>query len=124
MAKSLIGTVSSAAPDKTITVIVQTRKTHRIYKKQFTVTTKFMAHDENNDCKVGDKVVIIETKPISARKKFKLDKILQRAKLTEKDKAVIEAEETSPAQTSQAAKPSKKKVEEQEEVSAGKETKE
>ncbi len=54
-----------------------------------------MAHDENNDCKVGDKVIISETRPLSARKRFTLDKILERATLTEKDKAVIEQEDTT-----------------------------
>ncbi len=90
MAKTLTGVVSSAAPDKTIVITVQTRKTHPIYKKQYTQSTKFMAHDENNECKVGDKVVIVETRPLSARKRFKLEKILQRATITKDDLAVLD----------------------------------
>jgi small subunit ribosomal protein S17 len=92
MAKTLTGIVSSTAPNKTITVSVHTRKTHPLYKKQYPVTTKFMAHDENNECKVGDKVIIAETKPISAKKRFKLEKIIERAKLTEEDKQAIKTE--------------------------------
>lgn len=94
MAKELTGIVSSNAADKTITVTVHSKKTHPVYKKQYPVSAKFLAHDQNNDCKVGDKVVICETKPISARKKFTLAKIIERAKLSEKDKAVIDTEET------------------------------
>lgn len=92
MAKTLTGVVSSAAPDKTIVITVQTRKTHPIYKKQYTTNTKFMAHDENNECKVGDKVVIIETRPISARKRFKLEKILERAVISKDDLAMLNEE--------------------------------
>ncbi len=90
MAKSLTGVVSSNAPDKTIVITVQTRKTHPIYKKQYTVTSKFMAHDENNDCNVGDKVVIEETRPLSARKRFTLKEIVERAAMTKDDLNVIE----------------------------------
>jgi small subunit ribosomal protein S17 len=92
MAKTLIGTVTSTAPDKTAVVAVNTRKTHPIYKKQYIVTRKFMAHDEENSCKVGDRVSIIETRPISARKRFKLEKILEHAALTKEDLKAIEDE--------------------------------
>lgn len=79
MAKTFVGVVSSDKPDKTIIVSVATRKTHPIYKKQFTSTKKFMAHDDTNDAREGDKVVIVETKPLSARKRFALEKVLERA---------------------------------------------
>lgn len=79
MAKTFVGVVSSDKADKTIVVKVATRKTHPIYKKQFTSTNKFMAHDEKNNAHIGDKVVISETRPISARKRFTLDKVLERA---------------------------------------------
>lgn len=91
MAKTLIGTVTSVAPNKTIVISVSTRKTHPIYKKQYSVSNKFMAHDEKNDCKVGDKVSIVETRPISARKHFKLQEILQRAALTQAEIKAIDA---------------------------------
>ena len=99
MAKTLIGTVSSVATNKTIVITLHTRKTHPLYKKQYTVTSKYMAHDENNDCKVGDQVSIVETRPISARKHYTLKEILKRAQLTAEDKAVIETSaETKPAE--------------------------
>ncbi|MGI9027346.1 MAG: 30S ribosomal protein S17 [Candidatus Saccharimonadales bacterium] len=96
MAKTLIGTVSSVAPNKTIVITIHTRKTHPIYKKQYTVSSKYMAHDENNDCKVGDKVSIIETRPLSARKRHTLHSVIQRAVLTKEDKDAIETSAQSP----------------------------
>lgn len=93
MAKTLIGTVSSNASDKTIVITVQTRKTHPLYKKQYTVTSKFMAHDEKNECKVGDRVSIVETRPMSARKRYKLEKVLEKAALTSEDLAAIDKNE-------------------------------
>ncbi len=79
MAKTLIGTVSSDKVDKTIVVTVRTRKTHPIYRKQYTVSKKFMAHDEKNEAHVGDQVAIIETRPISARKRHTLDRVITKA---------------------------------------------
>ena len=79
MAKSIIGVVTSDKSNKTIVVTVQTRKTHPLYKKQYTVNSKFMAHDEKNEAKVGDKVVITEVRPISARKRFILTEISEKA---------------------------------------------
>ena len=85
MAKTIIGTVSSSKADKTIVVTVATRKTHPLYRKQYTESKKFMAHDEKNEAQVGDKVAIIETRPISARKHFKLERIIEKPKLRESD---------------------------------------
>ena len=79
MAKTIIGVVSSDKADKTIVVTAQERKTHPLYRKQFTVSRKFMAHDEKNQAKVGDKVLIAETRPLSARKRFELVKVIERA---------------------------------------------
>lgn len=81
MAKTLVGTVSSNKPDKTIVVTVVTRRTHPIYKKQYSESKKFMAHDEKNEAMVGDKVIIAETRPLSARKRFTLEKIVERPAL-------------------------------------------
>jgi len=78
MAKQLIGIVTSDKPNKTIIVTVLTRKTHPVYKKQYSSNTKFMAHDEKNHATVGDKVSIIETRPRSARKRYELQEILER----------------------------------------------
>ncbi len=79
MAKRLVGTVSSEKADKTIVVTVRTRKTHPIYRKQYTVSKKFMAHDEANEAHVGDRVAIVETRPLSARKRHALDRVVERA---------------------------------------------
>lgn len=79
MAKTLTGVVTSDRPDKTIVVSVATRKTHPVYKKQYTQTQKFMAHDEKNEAHEGDTVVISETRPLSARKRFELTKIVGKA---------------------------------------------
>lgn len=79
MARLLTGTVFSNKGQKTIVVNVATRKTHPLYKKQYTINTRFMAHDEKNEAQVGDRVTIAESRPISARKRFVLSKILQRA---------------------------------------------
>lgn len=84
-AKTIIGTVSSAKTDKTIVVTVQTRKTHPLYRKQYTVTKKFMAHDEKNEAQVGDRVEITETRPLSARKRHMLTQIIEKPKLREED---------------------------------------
>jgi len=94
MAKSLIGVVSSSKADKTIVVTVQTRKTHPIYRKQFTVSKKFMAHDEKNEAVAGDKVEIIETRPLSARKHHRLSRIIEKPALREDSLAVTKLEET------------------------------
>jgi small subunit ribosomal protein S17 len=79
MAKTLTGTVTSDVANKTITVTVTSRETHPIYGKQYTVSRKYAAHDENNDAKNGDLVTISETRPVSKRKSFKLDKILEKS---------------------------------------------
>ena len=79
MAKTLTGIVTSALRDKTITVTVTSRETHPIYKKQYTVSRKYTAHDENNEASLGDKVTIVETRPISKTKSFKLDKVLEKS---------------------------------------------
>lgn len=79
MARTLTGEVSSAKGDKTIVVAIKTRKTHPIYKKQYSVTTKFMAHDEKNEAHEGDQVQIAESRPLSARKRWTLVKIVETA---------------------------------------------
>ena len=76
MARKLVGTVTSDVQDKTIVVAVARRVTHPVYGKQYTVTKKFAAHDEKNEAKLGDKVEIIETRPISKHKSFRLSHII------------------------------------------------
>jgi len=80
MAKTLTGIVTSDVADKTITVTVTSRETHPIYKKQYTVSRKYAAHDENNEAKKGDKVTIRETRPVSKRKSFTLDHIDEKSR--------------------------------------------
>jgi small subunit ribosomal protein S17 len=82
-AKTIIGVVSSAKADKTIVVTVDTRKTHPLYRKQYTVSSKYMAHDEKNEAQVGDKVAITETRPLSARKRYTLDRIIEKPAIRE-----------------------------------------
>lgn len=85
MAKTLIGRVSSDKTDKTITVTVVTRKTHPLYKKQYSESKKFMAHDEKNEAKLGDRVSIVETRPLSARKRYILKEVIERPALVEQE---------------------------------------
>lgn len=92
MAKSFTGVVASDQSDKTIVVVVRTRKTHPIYKKQYTETKKFMAHDESNQAKAGDRVTIVETRPVSARKRFSLEKVLEKATIRHEE--TVETEPT------------------------------
>ena len=73
------GTVVSDKMDKTITVVVETKKTHPLYGKRVKYSKKFKAHDENNEAKIGGKVVIMETRPLSATKRFRLVEIVEKA---------------------------------------------
>lgn len=95
MARTITGVVSSAKGDKTIVVTVQTRKTHPLYRKQYTVSKKFMAHDEKNEAQVGDKVSIIETRPLSARKHHALERIIEKPALREDSLKVTKADAES-----------------------------
>lgn len=74
------GRVVSNRMDKTITVAVDRKVKHAIYGKYITKTTKYMAHDENNDANEGDKVQIMSTRPLSKRKSWRLVEIIERAK--------------------------------------------
>lgn len=79
--KVKIGKVVSAKKmDKTIIVAVERQVAHPIYKKYFKKTTKFMAHDAENTCNEGDTVRIMETRPLSAHKRWRLVEVLERAK--------------------------------------------
>lgn len=78
MARRMIGTVVSDVQSKTIVVKTERRVTHPIYRKQYTVSTKYQAHDEKNEAKLGDKVAISETRPFSKTKTWKLDEIVER----------------------------------------------
>jgi len=77
--KERVGMVVSDAPEKTVTVSVEALVRHPKYKKRVRRSTKFMVHDEGNEARVGDTVRIIETRPISARKRWRLANIVSRA---------------------------------------------
>jgi small subunit ribosomal protein S17 len=79
MSRTLQGRVVSTKMNKTIVVAVERRKSHPLYKKSYLVTTRFQAHDEKGEAKMGDMVEIVETKPISKHKHFMLAKVLERA---------------------------------------------
>ncbi|MDO9557415.1 MAG: 30S ribosomal protein S17 [Coriobacteriia bacterium] len=74
------GIVVSAAGDKTCVVLVEDRKKHPLYGKMMTHSTKFHAHDEENVAEAGDRVVIMETRPISKLKRWRLVEIVEKAK--------------------------------------------
>lgn len=76
--KVLIGRVTSDKMDKTITVVVETYKRHRLYGKRVKYSKKYKVHDEHNQAKVGDIVKIMETRPLSKDKYFRLVEILER----------------------------------------------
>lgn len=78
--KTRVGTVVSDKMDKTVVVAVKDSVQHPLYKKIMKRTVKFKAHDENNECGIGDRVMIMETRPISADKRWRLVKILEKAK--------------------------------------------
>lgn len=80
MAHTLIGTVTSDKRDKTITVSIVNRETHPLYRKQYTKTRKYTAHDEKNEAKMGDRVEIAQTAPISKTKSYKLVRIIEKSR--------------------------------------------
>ncbi|MCD2255333.1 30S ribosomal protein S17 [Agrilactobacillus fermenti] len=73
------GRVVSDKTDKTITVVVETYKAHPVYKKRVRYSKKYYAHDENNEAKVGDIVRIMETRPLSKLKRFRLLEIVEKS---------------------------------------------
>lgn len=99
MAQKIIGTVSSDKRDKTITVTVASRETHPLYRKQYTKTRKYTAHDEKNEAGLGDRVEIEACRPFAKTVTYKLVKVLEKSKgrvevnadveLPEKEKPVV-----------------------------------
>jgi len=77
------GTVVSDKMDKTVVVSVVRRKKHRLYRKVVNVTKRFKAHDENNECRLGDRVRIQECRPLSREKRWRVIEILQRGDVAE-----------------------------------------
>jgi small subunit ribosomal protein S17 len=77
------GVVVSNKMAKTVVVAVETRKVHPLYKKAIRLTKKYKAHDENNACKIGDKVKIIETRPLSKEKRWRVAEIMSPKEIVE-----------------------------------------
>ena len=78
--KTRVGIVSSDKMDKTIVVSIKDNVKHPLYQKIIKRTVKFKAHDENNECGIGDKVEIMETRPLSKDKRWRLVRIIEKAK--------------------------------------------
>ena len=78
--KERVGLVVSDIMDKTVVVEVIDKKKHPLYKKTITKTVKFKAHDENNECGIGDKVRIVETRKLSKSKNWRVSEIIEKAK--------------------------------------------
>ena len=78
--KSRVGKVVSNKMDKTIVVAIEGSKKHPLYKKIIKRTVKLKAHDEKNECKVGDRVMVMETRPLSKDKRWRVAQIIERAK--------------------------------------------
>lgn len=78
--KERIGFVVSDKMDKTVTVAIERRKQHPMYKRVIKRSKKYKAHDENNECNEGDKVRIVETRPLSKTKRWRVTEILEKAK--------------------------------------------
>ena len=83
--KEFIGTVVSDKMDKTVVVMVERLVQHPLYGKYIKRRKKYMAHDEKNECRIGDKVLIVETRPLSKRKRWVVKQILEKAKLLEEE---------------------------------------
>lgn len=81
MAKiEIIGRVVSDKMTKSVTVAIERQVRHELYGKQLRLTSKFMAHDEKNDAKVGDRVAIVPSRPLSARKRWVVTRIVEKAR--------------------------------------------
>ncbi len=76
----LMGRVVSDKMDKTVVVLVEDRVKHALYGKVMRKTSRLKAHDEQNDCGVGDRVLVMETRPLSATKRWRVVEILEKAK--------------------------------------------
>jgi small subunit ribosomal protein S17 len=79
MKRQMIGTVTSNKADKTVTVLVERLVKHRLYLKYVRRRTKFAAHDDHNGCRIGDKVLISESRPLSKTKRWRVVKIVEKA---------------------------------------------
>ena len=125
MAHTLIGTVTSDKRDKTITVSIVSRETHPLYRKQYTKTRKYTAHDEKNEAKKGDRVQIAMTRPLSKTKAYTLLKVIERShgtvELKEDVNKAYEAEKIGADEIAKAKEEAKKAEVEAETAAKGEE---
>ena len=91
--KQFVGIVVSDKMDKTVVVMVERLVKHPLYGKYIKRRKKYMAHDEHNECKIGDKVLIEETRPLSRRKRWRVKQILEKAKVLDLGEASEGGEE-------------------------------
>jgi small subunit ribosomal protein S17 len=94
--KIRFGTVVSDKMQKTVVVAVETTKRHRLYKKTLRRTTRYKAHDEHNECRLGDQVRIVETRPLSKEKRWRIAEILSRGNVADIQPSAIGREILEP----------------------------
>jgi small subunit ribosomal protein S17 len=116
--KFRLGQVVSDKMDKTVVVAVETPKRHRLYKKTMKRVVKYKAHDEKNKCRTGDKVMIVETRPLSREKRWRVAEIIAKAEVVE-----ISPEEITREDLAKVLPEKKPKEKETPEVKAEQETK-
>ena len=122
--KTRVGVVVRDRMSKTVVVAVEAFKRHRLYKKIMRRVKRYKAHDEENTCQVGDKVLIVETRPLSRDKRWRVTEILVTAALPEEEKAIIEEEvaeevrELDEAMAAEAPPPEEEALPAEEEVAA------
>ena len=123
--RAIQGVVASDKNDKTIVVLVETHKRHSKYGKRVKYGKKYYAHDENNEAKVGDTVTIMETRKLSATKRWRLVSIDKKAEMSVKEaEAELKEEAIEAEAAAEAAKPEEAPVEEEAKAEEPKEEKE
>jgi small subunit ribosomal protein S17 len=90
--KTNIGQVVSDKMDKTVVVSIERYRVHKLYKRRISRISRFKAHDEKNECKLGDTVRIVETRPLSKEKRWRVAEILERADVAETKPGELDAE--------------------------------
>ncbi|MCI0886698.1 MAG: 30S ribosomal protein S17, partial [Chloroflexi bacterium] len=93
--KVRIGRVVSDKMDRTCVVVVEWRRPHRLYKKSVKMRTRFKVHDPQNECRLGDQIRIVETRPLSKTKRWRVEEILQREEIAEIQPEEIKVEDES-----------------------------
>jgi small subunit ribosomal protein S17 len=116
--KSRLGHVVSDKMDKTVVVAVETPKRHRLYKKTLRRVARYKAHDEKNKCQVGDKVIIVETRPLSREKRWRVAEIVAKAEVVEISPEEIAREDLARITPEKKAPEAEPEVKAEEEIKA------